>query len=87
MLYSVFQDDPCVTDSSCARTYVSNYQHVGGYYGACNEEAMLEALVTTGPISISYMVYDDFYNYDGGIYHHTGLKNEFNPFEVHMYPM
>ena len=77
-----FQDDSCNTNLSCPRTYVSEYKHVGGYYGACNEEAMLEALVQTGPISVSFMVYDDFYNYDGGIYHHTGLRNAFNPFEV-----
>lgn len=82
MLLAFFQDDPCNTDTSCPRTYVSEYQHVGGYYGACNEELMLQALVETGPISVSFMVYDDFNNYEGGIYHHTGLKNEFNPFEV-----
>lgn len=76
------QDSPCATDMSCGRTYVSEYVHVGGYYGACNEETMLETLVTTGPISVSFMVYDDFHNYEGGIYHYTGSKNEFNPFEV-----
>ncbi|XP_071548235.1 dipeptidyl peptidase 1-like isoform X2 [Panulirus ornatus] len=75
------KDDPCVTDMTCPRTYVSDYSYVGGHYGACNEELMLEALVQNGPLSVSYMVYDDFANYDGGIYHHTGWKNEFNPFE------
>lgn len=76
------QDDLCDTDSSCARTYVSDYQYVGGYFGACNEELMLQALVENGPLSVAYMVYDDFLNYEGGIYHHTGFKNEFNPLEV-----
>ncbi|XP_071548230.1 dipeptidyl peptidase 1-like [Panulirus ornatus] len=75
-------DSICYSSQSCARTYVSEYVHVGGYYGACNEEAMLEALVTTGPISTSFEVYDDFYYYQGGIYHHTGLRNDFNPFEI-----
>nr|ACG60902.1 cathepsin C [Penaeus chinensis] len=75
-------DDPCDTDTSCARTYVSEYEYVGGYYGACNEELMLQALVEKGPLPVGYMVYDDFYNYGGGIYHHTGFKNDFNPLEV-----
>lgn len=74
-------DGECSTDTTCSRTYVSAYQHVGGYYGACNEEEMLMAL-QDGPVSVSFQVEDDFHNYGGGIYHHTGLKNDFNPFEV-----
>ncbi|XP_063591123.1 dipeptidyl peptidase 1-like [Penaeus indicus] len=72
----------CDTDETCARTYVSEYEYVGGYYGACNEELMLHALVAEGPMAVAYMVYDDFHNYEGGIYHHTGFKNDFNPLEV-----
>lgn len=79
------KDDLCVTNSACARTYVSEYIHVGGYYGACNEETMLEDLVTTGPLSVSFEVYDDFRSYESGIYHHTGVRGDFNPFEVSAY--
>nr|ADO65979.1 cathepsin C [Eriocheir sinensis]ADO65981.1 cathepsin C [Eriocheir sinensis] len=75
------KDDACVTDSTCSRTYVSDYEYLGGYYGACNEELMLQALVENGPLAVAYAVYDDFGNYEGGIYHHTGERNEFNPFE------
>ncbi|KAK4294724.1 hypothetical protein Pmani_032671 [Petrolisthes manimaculis] len=75
-------DDPCNTDATCGRTYVSDYEYLGGYYGACNEEIMLQTLVENGPLSVGYMVYDDFSNYEGGIYHHTGTKNEFNPLEA-----
>ncbi|CAL4065910.1 unnamed protein product, partial [Meganyctiphanes norvegica] len=75
-------DGECSTDNTCSRTYVSKYQHVGGYYGACNEEEMLVALVEGGPVSVSFMVYNDFHNYGGGIYHHTEFKSDFNPFEV-----
>ncbi|XP_071548233.1 dipeptidyl peptidase 1-like [Panulirus ornatus] len=78
----VGQDESCDTDMSCARTYVSEYHYLGGYFGACNEESMLQALVEHGPIAVAYFVYDDFYNYEGGVYHHTGLKNEFNPLEA-----
>lgn len=76
------QDDICKTHSNCSRTYVSDYEYLGGYYGACNEELMLQALVENGPLAVAYAVYDDFSNYDGGIYHHTGERNEFNPLEV-----
>ncbi|KAK7068782.1 hypothetical protein SK128_021814 [Halocaridina rubra] len=72
-------DEPCDTDQSCARTYVSEYSFLGGYYGGSNEDMMIEALVMNGPMGVSYYVYSDFYNYNGGIYHHTGLRNEFNP--------
>ncbi|XP_045590304.2 dipeptidyl peptidase 1 [Procambarus clarkii] len=75
-------DSQCSTTESCSRTYVSEYVHVGGYYGACNEEVMLETLVNTGPISVSFEVYSDFSFYSGGIYHHLDLKNDFNPFEI-----
>merc|ERR1712212_284096 len=76
------EDDECDTDATCAKTYVSQYQYVGGYFGACNEELMMQALVEEGPMAVAYMVYDDFFNYDGGIYHHAGFKNDFNPFEM-----
>ncbi|XP_069186066.1 dipeptidyl peptidase 1 isoform X2 [Procambarus clarkii] len=72
----------CVRNETCPRTYVSEYVHVGGYYGGCNEEAMLEAVVTSGPISVSFVVYEDFHHYAGGIYHYTGLRSDFNPLEA-----
>ena len=53
-----------------------------GYYGACNEEEMKAALVKGGPLVVGLEVYDDFLHYQGGIYHHTGLKDSFNPLEV-----
>jgi len=73
------QDGQCSTDESCPRTFVSDYNFLGGYYGGCNEELMKEALVNNGPMGVSYYVYSDFYNYFGGIYHHTELKSDFNP--------
>merc|ERR1712212_1424774 len=75
-------DGPCSTDMSCERTYVSDYQYLGGYYGACSEELMMQALVEKGPMPVAFMVYSDFYGYDGGIYHHTGFRDEYNPLEL-----
>ncbi|XP_042217952.1 dipeptidyl peptidase 1-like isoform X2 [Homarus americanus] len=76
------KDEECDTDMSCSRTYVSEYEYVGGYYGACNEELMMLALVETGPLTVAFEVYDDFHGYSGGIYHHTDSGNGFNPLEV-----
>ncbi|RXG57599.1 40S ribosomal protein S30 [Armadillidium vulgare] len=76
------QDGECARNSSCPQTYVSDYYYLGGYYGGCNEELMLEALVEGGPYPVSYEVYDDFDYYTGGVYEHTGLQDEFNPFEI-----
>lgn len=80
------------TDSSCSKEkagcrgyYATNYNYVGGFYGGCTEELMRAQLVKNGPLAVSFMVYDDFMAYSGGIYHHTGIKNEnlkFNPFEI-----
>ncbi|KAL7637925.1 UNVERIFIED_CONTAM: hypothetical protein RMT77_011538 [Armadillidium vulgare] len=72
----------CTRNASCPLTYVRDYYYIGGYYGACNEELMLEALVEGGPYPVAYEVYDDFDYYTGGIYEHTGLQDEFNPFEI-----
>jgi cathepsin C len=41
------------------------------------------ALVESGPIAVSFQVYDDFLKYQSGIYHHTSLTDlKFNPWEV-----
>lgn len=76
------QDGVCRTKQPCRRVFATDYQYVGGYYGACSEEAMRIALVNHGPMSVSFEVYDDFLHYKSGIYRHTGLRDKFNPFEV-----
>ncbi|XP_074160785.1 dipeptidyl peptidase 1 [Sminthopsis crassicaudata] len=74
-------DSPC-TPKKCSRYYTSEYSYVGGYYGACNEALMLHELVQNGPLAVAFEVYDDFIHYHTGIYHHTGLRDYFNPFEL-----
>lgn len=72
-----------MTDANCARTYASKYEFVGGYYGGSNEEAMMEAIITKGPIAVDFYVESDFGSYDGGIYHHDPtIKMDFDPFFV-----
>lgn len=76
------KDDVCRTNTNCAKHYTAYYRYVGGYYGACNEEEMKLALVKGGPMPVGLEVYDDFLHYKGGIYHHTGLQDRFNPLEL-----
>lgn len=75
------RDMPCKTNT-CKRHYTRDYYYIGGYYGACNEPLMREELVKNGPIAVSFEVYKDFLAYKGGIYHHTGIEDKFNPWEI-----
>merc|ERR1712137_816414 len=75
-------DEECDTSSPCIRTYVKNYNYIGGYYGATNEVEMVNAIYDNGPIAVALMMTDDLIHYAGGIYHNTHLTNEFNPFEM-----
>merc|ERR1719186_552628 len=76
------KDTKTCSTKPCLKHYTAKYGYVGGYYGACSEEAMMEALVTGGPLSVSFEVYGDFMMYKKGVYHHTGLLQNFHPFEL-----
>ncbi|KAG9335279.1 hypothetical protein JZ751_005459 [Albula glossodonta] len=75
-------DSPCDVKPGCLRHYTAEYHYVGGFYGGCNEAAMMAELVRDGPMGVAFEVYPDFMNYKEGIYHHTGLMDQFNPFEL-----
>ncbi|XP_008582942.1 PREDICTED: dipeptidyl peptidase 1, partial [Galeopterus variegatus] len=75
-------DSPCKMKKDCFRYYSSDYYYVGGFYGGCNEALMKLELVHHGPMSVAFEVYSDFLHYRKGIYHHTGLRDPFNPFEL-----
>uniref|UniRef100_A0A8C4N5A2 Dipeptidyl peptidase 1 n=1 Tax=Eptatretus burgeri TaxID=7764 RepID=A0A8C4N5A2_EPTBU len=74
------EDAPCQFQPH-ARYFTSDYQYVGGFYGACNEALMRLDLINNGPVVVGFQVYDDFMYYSSGVYHHTGLDDVFNPFE------
>uniref|UniRef100_A0A8C5KAS0 Dipeptidyl peptidase 1 n=1 Tax=Jaculus jaculus TaxID=51337 RepID=A0A8C5KAS0_JACJA len=74
-------DAPCKLREDCFRFYSSEYHYVGGFYGGCNEALMKLELVHHGPMAVAFEVHDDFMHYHSGIYHHTGLRDPFNPFE------
>uniref|UniRef100_A0A8C2I8F5 Dipeptidyl peptidase 1 n=1 Tax=Cyprinus carpio TaxID=7962 RepID=A0A8C2I8F5_CYPCA len=75
-------DSPCKVPEKCARYYASDDHYVGGFYGGCSEAAMMLELVRNGPMGVALEVYPDFMNYKEGIYHHTGLRDSINPFEL-----
>jgi len=80
------------TDGNCdkkcnnpSRLYkVNDYWYNGGYYGADNATIMQNEILARGPISVSFQVYDDFFNYKDGIYTHANTQDilGFNPFCV-----
>ncbi|KAL0973447.1 hypothetical protein UPYG_G00203780 [Umbra pygmaea] len=75
-------DSPCSVPKDCFRHYVADYGYVGGFYGGCSESAMMLELVNNGPMGVAFEVYPDFMHYQKGIYHHTGLHDVYNPFEL-----
>ncbi|XP_053564608.1 dipeptidyl peptidase 1 [Bombina bombina] len=76
------RDSPCTLKDDYYKYYTAEYHYVGGFYGGCNEAFMKYELVLGGPIAVAFEVYSDFMHYKGGIYHHTGLQDKFNPFEL-----
>ena len=67
-------DSPC-NEKKCPRQFGTGYHYVGGFYGACNEALMRLELVKNGPMAVAFEVYNDFFNYKSGIYHHTGVMH------------
>lgn len=78
----VGKDTPCGLPQNCGRIYAAQYDYVGGFYGGCSEAAMMLELVKNGPMAVAFEVYPDFMHYKEGIYHHTGLTDTVNPFEL-----
>lgn len=49
------------------RLYSGDFEYVGGYYGACDEEAMKRALVR-GPVAVVMYAPGDLFYYSEGVY-------------------
>ncbi|XP_033640344.1 dipeptidyl peptidase 1-like [Asterias rubens] len=71
-------NEPC-RPVTCRRFKTSDYRYIGGFYGACNADLMKIELLRNGPIAVSFEVYDDFLYYMSGIYKHTQLTDNYNP--------
>ncbi|CAJ0935068.1 unnamed protein product, partial [Mesorhabditis belari] len=79
--------DPCKHDlfptPRCERTCQDGYDTAYKkdlYFGKSaygvkqNVEAIQKEILTNGPVEVAFEVYEDFLNYDGGVYVHTGGK-------------
>eukprot|EP00947_MAST-08B_sp_MAST-8B-sp1_P006351 g6351.t1 len=61
----------CPADKPLKVYHATNYGYIGGYYGACNEVAMMHELHKNGPIVIALNAPPDLFYYSGGIYSFT----------------
>ncbi|CAI5454187.1 unnamed protein product [Caenorhabditis angaria] len=80
--------DPCPHDlyptpkceKQCVSKYTDKSYNDDKFYGSSaygvkdDVEAIQKELMTHGPLEIAFEVYEDFLNYDGGVYVHTGGK-------------
>jgi cathepsin C len=58
------------SEASCHRRYyISDYRYVGGYYGACNEVAMMKEIYKNGPVIVAFQAPGSLFYYSGGIFH------------------
>lgn len=58
------------------RLLIKDYAYVGGFYGATNEQNMMEELFATGPLTVSFEVLPDFRYYKTGVYIHQEIPHE-----------
>jgi len=66
-------DAGCYLEKGCMhhpqkRWRAANQRYVGGYYGATNEQSMMQELYEYGPVTAGFEPKSDFMFYSGGIY-------------------
>lgn len=60
---------PCSNEKPNAKRFrVSNYRYIGGYFGGCSAEGMQRAIMTGGPVAVSFEVTDAFMHYKSGVF-------------------
>jgi cathepsin C len=62
--------------SSAKRYYVANHTYVGGYYGACNEAAMMREIYRAGPVVVAFQAPSSLFYYTGGVFTGPPPKSE-----------
>lgn len=56
-------------NSDCLLFYASwQFNYIGGYYGACNEERMMLDLIQNGPFGVAILANINFDTYTGGVF-------------------
>jgi len=77
-------------DSSCSKRcfnfepqkrYFTNYNYVGGYYGAGSELGIMQEIYNFGPVAVEFEVFNDFFQYRSGIYSHSKISSKVNFWE------
>jgi cathepsin C len=61
----------CPADKPLKVYHATGYGYVGGYYGACNEVAMMEEIYKHGPVVVAINAPPDLFYYSGGVYSFT----------------
>jgi cathepsin B len=62
-------------DACPSGTGVQKFYHAEDSYRLTGEAAMMEDMMTYGPLEVGFRVYQDFYNYKKGVYHHiSGMQ-------------
>ena len=74
------EDSKCFNTSpaSTKRLYGVNFQYVGGFFGASNEQNMMEEIYLNGSVVVGFKVYPDFRYYKKGVYKHTAAMKALN---------
>lgn len=58
--------------------YGQGYHYVGGYYGACNEHAMMREIMHNGPVVIGFEAPDTLSYYESGVFTGPAASSEPN---------
>lgn len=79
----------CCRGGSCKnaqRFFAHDYHYVGGYYGACNEELMMEEIHKNGPVVIGFEAPDTLSYYMDGVFTGPSPVSEMNTEGVGLNP-
>jgi len=64
------------TCKNAKRSYLTNHTYVGGYYGGCNEVAMMKEIYRAGPIVVAFEAPSSLFYYTGGVFTGASPKSE-----------
>jgi cathepsin C len=76
-------DSTCKDTGSSKRWWAKGYEYVGGFYGSCNAEAMMEEIHKNGPIMAAFQAPSSLFYYKSGIYHGPSPRSEEQLSSVH----
>jgi cathepsin B len=63
---------PCKTANTCADKSAWTLSHAASSYGIrSSADAIATEIMTNGPVTAAFSVYEDFAHYTSGIYKHT----------------